>query len=337
MLTHLARNADSVVWRLEGAAAGELRDQYPGGLEQRARRHRGRRRPAGGRAGAPTCASSVGRRRAGRWPTFPPPAWDAPSRTSRGVVEDSRDAVLRAGARWWCITATSASGPVPLPPALVEAWLPRELPRLAERSDPAELLAWVIGRGEPAASWRRPGRSASRRTRCPTGPRRRSRTRSGTRCSSRAWPLSIRVPALHVVPFQAKTRPMESTARQKVVVGHDDAGQARGVGAGQGRLGGDGRGGGEDRPVPGQDVAVAVDDDAERGRGAGDRVELALACRCRPAGSRSWPLNTEGPPSAATQKRRGHARDLVGGAPGADVAGPARCRCRRTSSPRRRW
>ena len=36
VLTHLARNADSVVWRLEGAALGELRDQYPGGLEQRA-------------------------------------------------------------------------------------------------------------------------------------------------------------------------------------------------------------------------------------------------------------------------------------------------------------
>ncbi len=35
LLSHVARNADSVVWRLEGAARGELRDQYPGGLEQR--------------------------------------------------------------------------------------------------------------------------------------------------------------------------------------------------------------------------------------------------------------------------------------------------------------
>ena len=35
VLTHIARNAESVVWRLEGAARGELQDQYPGGLEQR--------------------------------------------------------------------------------------------------------------------------------------------------------------------------------------------------------------------------------------------------------------------------------------------------------------
>ena len=36
VLTHIAApDADSVVWRLEGAARGELRDQYPGGLEQR--------------------------------------------------------------------------------------------------------------------------------------------------------------------------------------------------------------------------------------------------------------------------------------------------------------
>jgi maleylpyruvate isomerase len=35
LLTHLARNADSVVWRLAGGAGGEQRDQYPGGMTQR--------------------------------------------------------------------------------------------------------------------------------------------------------------------------------------------------------------------------------------------------------------------------------------------------------------
>ena len=35
VLTHLARNADSFTWLCEGAAAGEVRDQYPGGQPQR--------------------------------------------------------------------------------------------------------------------------------------------------------------------------------------------------------------------------------------------------------------------------------------------------------------
>src|SRR5208282_6678876 len=36
VLTHIARNADSVVRRLEGARRGEVVDQYPGGLKGRA-------------------------------------------------------------------------------------------------------------------------------------------------------------------------------------------------------------------------------------------------------------------------------------------------------------
>jgi hypothetical protein len=78
-----------------------------------------------------------------------PSAWDAPSRTSRGVVETSRDAVL---SRWREVVVHHGDlglGPVSLPSALVDVWLPRELPRLAERSDPAQLLAWIIGRGDP--------------------------------------------------------------------------------------------------------------------------------------------------------------------------------------------
>src|ERR1041385_1496073 len=36
VLTHVARNADSVVRRLEGAARGEVLDQYEGGAKGRA-------------------------------------------------------------------------------------------------------------------------------------------------------------------------------------------------------------------------------------------------------------------------------------------------------------
>ena len=86
---------------------------------------------------------------------LPVAAWDARSRTSRGVVESSRDAVL---SRWREVVVHHGDlglAVVPFPPELVGAWLPRELPRLAERTDAARLLAWIIGRAEPPelAAW----------------------------------------------------------------------------------------------------------------------------------------------------------------------------------------
>ena len=146
MLTHLARNGDSVVWRLEGAALGELRDQYPGGLEQRRDDIEAGARPAGRTSWWPTCGRAR-RPWRGSMAELPDAAWDAPSRTSRGVVEPSRDAVF---SRWREVVVHHGDlgfGPVPLPPALVSEWLARELPRLGERTDPSALLAWVIGRG----------------------------------------------------------------------------------------------------------------------------------------------------------------------------------------------
>jgi maleylpyruvate isomerase len=153
VLTHIARNADSVVWRLDGAARGEVRDQYPGGLEQRAADIE----DGAGRSAAALVedvhrtSDAVTRVMA----ALPEAAWDAPSRTSRGVVESSRDVVL---SRWREVVVHHLDldlGPVPLPADLVDAWLPRELPRLAARTDPARLLAWIAGRGDPPdlAAW----------------------------------------------------------------------------------------------------------------------------------------------------------------------------------------
>jgi maleylpyruvate isomerase len=149
VLTHIARNADSVVWRLEGAALGELRDQYPGGLEQRTADIEG-----GATRTADALVADVRQTSAAVelvMAELPAAAWRARSRTSRGVVESSRDAVL---SRWREVVVHHGDlglGPVPLPPDLVDAWLPRELPRLAERADPALLLSWIIGRGDPPA------------------------------------------------------------------------------------------------------------------------------------------------------------------------------------------
>jgi len=144
LLAHIARNGDSVVWRLEGAALGELRDQYPGGLDQRgADIEAGASRSAAELVADVTHSSDeVGRVVA----ELPAAAWDAPSRTSRGVVEDSRQCVF---SRWREVAVHHGDlgmGPVPLPAPLVEEWLARELPRLGQRTDPARLLAWVIGR-----------------------------------------------------------------------------------------------------------------------------------------------------------------------------------------------
>jgi maleylpyruvate isomerase len=146
VLTHIARNGDSVVWRLEGAARGELREQYPGGLEQRrAEIETGATRPAAALvADVVASADAVARVMA----ELPDAAWDAPSRTSRGVLEDSRDCVF---SRWREVVVHHRDlgfGAVPLPAPLVEEWLARELPGLSQRTDPALLLAWVIGRGD---------------------------------------------------------------------------------------------------------------------------------------------------------------------------------------------
>ena len=146
VLTHVARNGESVVWRLEGAARGELRDQYPGGLEQRqADIEAGAGRPARELVADVAATSAAVARVISE---LPADAWDAPSRTSMGLVESSRDAVF---ARWREVVVHHGDlglAPVPLPPRLIEAWLPRELPALAGRTDPAQLLAWIIGRGD---------------------------------------------------------------------------------------------------------------------------------------------------------------------------------------------
>jgi maleylpyruvate isomerase len=151
LLTHVARNADSVVRRLEGARRGELLDQYEGGVA-------GRQSGIDAGAGRPASELVADVRRSAAaveacMDSLPPVAWDAPSRTSRGVVESSRQVVF---SRWREVAVHRGdlglvAGPVPLPPALVEAWLPDELAALAGRCDPGDLLQWIIGRGAAPA------------------------------------------------------------------------------------------------------------------------------------------------------------------------------------------
>ena len=147
LLTHLARNADSVVRRLEGARSGAVLDQYVGGSEGRAAAIEA----GAGRAAAELVAdvrvSSAAVQEVVA--SLPDAAWDARSRTVRGVEEDARAVVF---SRWREVAVHRGdlgltTGQVPLPAALVEAWLPVELAALGQRTDPSELLAWILGRG----------------------------------------------------------------------------------------------------------------------------------------------------------------------------------------------
>lgn len=109
------------------------------------------------------------------------------------------------------------------------------------------------------------------------------------------------VPPLHVVPFQSNTRPSESTARQNVAVGHDtdvspDAllpKTAGSVAMGVGAL----------KPCPFQVSTSPLLSTITQN--AVDAQETAFSC---PSVSTSlgWvhvlPFQTDGPPSAATQK-----------------------------------
>ena len=132
----------------------------------------------------------------------------------------------------------------------------------------------------------------------------------------------MRVPALHVVPLKAKTRPMESTARQKVVVGHETAVRPE-----------------ASEPVRG--ASVAMETGAEKPVPFQVRTAPLLSTRTQNVVEAqetefSWPWLSSvarlGPGRAVEDRGsalgghaegRGHARDLVGRTPGADVAGPA--------------
>jgi maleylpyruvate isomerase len=147
VLTHIARNADSVVWRLAGAARGEVRDQYPGGQVQR----QAEIEAGAGRSTAELVAdvrtTSAAVERAMR--ELPVAAWDAWSRNSRGEAEQSRLVVL---SRWREVVLHHGDlglEPVEARPELVTACLAHDLVRLPERTDPVELWRWVLGRGDP--------------------------------------------------------------------------------------------------------------------------------------------------------------------------------------------
>lgn len=149
VLTHVARNADSVTRRLEGAARGEIVDQYPGGYAGRAADIAG----GAGRAAAELVADvrETAYRLEAVCLALPAEGWDRLTRDVSGTERPARTTVF---SRWREVVVhhtdlglghTAAQWP----DDLVAAWLPRQLDRLPRRTDPKALLAWTIGRSAP--------------------------------------------------------------------------------------------------------------------------------------------------------------------------------------------
>ena len=147
LLTHIARNADSVVRRLEGAERGEVLDQYEGGFEGRAAEIDAGAARSAAELIADVVSSSA--RCDAACARLAPEVWE---RTTRGVGGDEAPAAFLAFTRWREVEVHHVDlglgyEPASWPPGLVERWLPTLLGGLPDRTDPAGLLAWTIGRG----------------------------------------------------------------------------------------------------------------------------------------------------------------------------------------------
>ncbi len=147
VLTHVARNADSVVRRLAGAAAGEVVDQYEGGAAGREREIES----GAMRSAAELTGDVLGTNLAVEHAlaAAPPHAWD---RLTRSVGGDEIPARAVVFSRWREVEVHHADlglgyGPQDWPQDLVEAWLPRATEQFLPTADERELLAWLVGRG----------------------------------------------------------------------------------------------------------------------------------------------------------------------------------------------
>jgi maleylpyruvate isomerase len=151
VLTHLARNADSVVRRLEGVLAGEIVDQYVGGYAGRAAEiAAGANRPA---AEIVNDVAESATRMENMCRALAPRTWSRPTRDVSGA---ERPAETLLWTRWREVELHHVDLGLGYtvdewPKALVAAWLPKELERLPARTNPNELLAWITGRAPAPA------------------------------------------------------------------------------------------------------------------------------------------------------------------------------------------
>jgi maleylpyruvate isomerase len=148
VLTHLARNADSVVRRLVAAVERRQVTQYEGGSEGRAAEiEAGAGRPAEevlrDLVEACTAVDAL-------LPVLVDEVWEREVLVGDGPrTVPAAQLVLRRRAEVEIHHVDLGRGyaPADWPPDLVQEMLPRVLDGLPRRTDPAALLAWSIGRG----------------------------------------------------------------------------------------------------------------------------------------------------------------------------------------------
>jgi maleylpyruvate isomerase len=151
VLTHVARNADSVVRRLAGAVGGQVVDQYAGGAEGRAHDIE----KGAGRSAADLVDDVLRGNReveavlAG----FPADGWDRLSRSVGGELVPARAVVF---SRWREVAVHHVDlglgyEPRDWPDDLVRLWLPRAQEQFLPTADQRDLLAWLAGRGPAPA------------------------------------------------------------------------------------------------------------------------------------------------------------------------------------------
>jgi maleylpyruvate isomerase len=156
LLTHIARNADSAVRRLEGAARGEVVDQYPGGPGGRAAEiEAGAFRPRHELVADVRATGEAVERAAC---ALPAEAWPRPTRGVDGDLQ-SAEQVLRGRIREVEVHHVDLGAgytPADWPSWFVLDLLATELPALATRAAPADVLAWLIGRAQAPTldAWR---------------------------------------------------------------------------------------------------------------------------------------------------------------------------------------
>ena len=149
VMTHLARNAEAMVRRVEAATRGEVIDQYAGGVEGRALEIEA----GAGRPARELIADVLfwSQQLDGTFDLLPDDCWGRPVRSIRGG-EHPVSKLPRH--RWWEVEVHLVDlgigfGPADWPTVFVDWALPRLITGLADRADRRSLMAWLLGRGSP--------------------------------------------------------------------------------------------------------------------------------------------------------------------------------------------